>query len=716
MSKKLIIAEKPSLGKNIVSAIGNAKFKNCKNYYESDDYIVTWAFGHLFSLVDIEDYKINKNPEEKKFWKMEDIPCFPENFKFELKKDQRTQKTDYGVSNQYSIICKLISRNDVDSIINAGDSDREGEIIVRIILQEAKCQKTIYRLWMPDQTSQTINAALKDLPLDTNYDNLANEGLARTYIDWLYGVNLTRYATLKCHSLMRVGRIVSPIVEAIYEKEMEIRAFVPRKYFSIISKEKTKDFEIALTSSKRFEENEKDKAIDYCNLLNSQIATVKNIKKEEKIIAPGKLYSLSKLQGVLGKRFKMTPKKSLEIIQNLYEKGFVTYPRTNTEYLATNEKGKFSKIIDNIKSMGYDVTFKDSKYIFDDSKIESHSAICPTFNIPKKTDLNEDEYKIYQTIFKRFAAVFCNEPFKVEHTEITIGIGDTEDIIIKGDITITPGWSKYDEYTGKEKELPPFEIGETIAINFKPEEKKDTPPDRYTTDSFYKYLKNPFKKEEATDEEEYKAIFSGVELGTEATRTGIIDNAISSGYISLKQNKYYLEPGGEKYIEKLRTIKVLMSKNKTAQLGMILKDVFKNKKTIDEAVKLTEGEISALIDQSKSIQIENDYKELICPICSSVVKTYEKGYACSKYGKGCTFLIPKQFAQKYITRQEIQNLLTNKQTNIIKGFIGKNGTPFDAKLILDDNFKVQYVLKENIKDEEKEQKKKKTKKDSSKNT
>ena len=168
-------------------------------------------------------------------------------------------------------------------------SDREGEIIVRIILQQAKCTKPVLRLWMPDQTSQTINEALKNLPPDSDYDNLANEGLARTYIDWLYGVNLTRYATLKCHSLMRVGRIVSPIVEAIYEREMEIRAFVPRKYYSIVSKELTKDCEISLTSATKFEENDKEKAIEYCNLLNNQIAKVKNIEKEEKIIPSPKL-------------------------------------------------------------------------------------------------------------------------------------------------------------------------------------------------------------------------------------------------------------------------------------------------------------------------------------------------------------------------------------------------------------------------------------------
>lgn len=695
MPKKLIIAEKPSLGKNIISAIGSKTFKNNKNFYENDEYVVTWAFGHLFSLVDVEDY-LGEGEEKPKYWTMSNIPCYPESFKFQLKKNHNTGKTDAGVEKQYKTIENLINRNDVESVINAGDSDREGEIIVRLILNNAKCSKPVYRLWMPDQTSQTINEGLKELKLDDEYNNLANEGLARTYIDWLYGVNLTRYATLRCKTLMRVGRIVSPIVEAIYDREMEIRAFVPKKYFSITSKENTKDCEIVLTSEKKFNEDEKEAAKEYAKLLNEQVSVVKDIKREEKIIPPGKLYSLSTLQGTLGKKFKMTPKKSLEVIQGLYEKGFVTYPRTNTEYLATNEKGKFSKIVSNIKTLGYDIVFKDYKSIFDDSKIESHSAICPTFNIPKKINLSEDEYKVYQTIFKRFVAVFTNEPFKVDHTEITVGIGDIEDIVIKGDVVITPGWSKYDEYSGKEKPLPDFVIGDIINTSFKPEEKKDTPPSRYTTDTFYKYLKNPFRKEDATDDEEYKAIFSGVELGTEATRTGIIDNAISSGYISLKQNKYYLESGGERYINLLNKINILMTKNKTAQLGMVLKDVYRGEKTIDEAVKLTESEISELLKQSETVKINIESRELICPKCHRKMKSYDKGYACLGYPKDCDFVMPKMLAGKILPKNEMANLFDNKETNIISGLMGKNGQYFEAKITLDKDFKIKYILKEEL--------------------
>ena len=226
MSKYVIIAEKPSLARNIISAIGSDGFKKATGYYESPSYIVTWAFGHLFSLADMNDYLDDGTPDAKRPWNLEDLPFFPKKFQFVLRKEK-------GVKEQFNTICSLIKRADVSVVVNAGDSDREGEIIVRIILKYADCKKEVYRLWLPDQTAQTIKTALGNLPSDKDYDNLANEGYARTFIDWLYGVNLTRYTTVRCGNLLRVGRVISPIVQAIYEREMEIRNFVPEKYFSV---------------------------------------------------------------------------------------------------------------------------------------------------------------------------------------------------------------------------------------------------------------------------------------------------------------------------------------------------------------------------------------------------------------------------------------------------------------------------------------------------
>ena len=222
---QLIIAEKPSLARNIVAGIG--KMDKQDGFYINSDYIVTWAFGHLFSLVDIEAYTGSDDTR----WTLDNLPCFPDKFRFELKKADGKKTVDSGVRKQFKIIEALANRKDVDTIVNAGDADREGEIIVRLCVENAlKSEKAQKRLWLPDQTPETVRRALAEMKDESEYDSLAAEGLARMYIDWLYGVNLTRYATIKSGKLLRVGRVIVPIVKAIYDRDMDIRNFKPEKY------------------------------------------------------------------------------------------------------------------------------------------------------------------------------------------------------------------------------------------------------------------------------------------------------------------------------------------------------------------------------------------------------------------------------------------------------------------------------------------------------
>ncbi len=271
------------------------------------------------------------------------------------------------------------------------------EIIVRLCVENAlQTNKKFVRLWLPDQTEETVKEALKNMKDEKEYDSLANEGFARTYIDWLYGVNLTRYATLKTGTLLRVGRVIIPIVKAIYDRDLQIRNFIPDIYYGINSKEITNGEEIELNSKKKFDKNEIDSANKLCDEYNKEKAIVveKKVKKDK--LDPGKLYSLSKLQNILGKKYKMSMDKSLSIVQKLYEEGYLTYPRTNSEYLATNEKDKIKKIINNLIELKYPIEFKDKKTIFDDSKIESHSALTPTYKIPKLSTLSDDEKIVYK--------------------------------------------------------------------------------------------------------------------------------------------------------------------------------------------------------------------------------------------------------------------------------------------------------------------------------
>lgn len=509
------------------------------------NYIITWAFGHLFSLCDIEDYA----PNDKGHWTLDNIPCFPENFEFKLKKD-RQNREDSGVKKQFETIKMLINRDDVDTVVNAGDSDREGEIIVRTCVSKAWSKKKNFkRLWLPDQTPETIKAALSEMKDESEYDNLANEGYARTFMDWLYGVNLTRYATLKTGTLLRVGRVIVPIVKAIYDRDMAIRNFSPDIYYGVSSKELTGGEEIELTSREKFDKNDIKKAQELCDKYNAQKAIVTGKKTKKDSLKPGKLYSLTKLQNALGKKYKMPMEESLKVLQGLYEKGYVTYPRTNSEYLAEAEKDKIKMILDGVKKLGYPVELKTGKTIFDDSKIEAHSALTPTYKIPKKEDLSDSEQKVYGAVMRRFVAVFCSEECEVQKQEIKISVGDLEEFSLKGTVILKQGWTKYDDYAKKDKILPKLEKGDEVNISFKPIEKETNPPKHYTIETLNNYLKNPFREdkkniENEDDREEYRAIFEGLELGTEATRTGIIDNAIKSGYIALKKDVYTILPGG----------------------------------------------------------------------------------------------------------------------------------------------------------------------------
>ena len=705
---KLIIAEKPSLARNIVAGI-DATMKKANGYYEGGDYIVTWAFGHLFSLCDIEEY--GENPSANARWTIDNLPCFPSEFKFRIKKDA-SKHIDAGAQKQFEVIKRLCLRGDVDTIVNAGDADREGEIIVRLCVSHAMggdVNKRFVRLWLPDQTPETVAAALADMKDESEYQRLADEGFARTYIDWLYGVNLTRYATLKTGKLLRIGRVIIPIVKAIYDRDMAIRNFVPDIYYGIVSKEETAGEIIELVSKKKFEKNELDKAKALCDEYNACKAVVVEKKRKKDTLSPGKLYSLSKLQNMLGKKYKMSMTESLEIIQRLYENGYVTYPRTNSEYLATAEKDKIKKILANVAKLGYPVTFKDKKTIFDDSKIESHSALTPTYKIPSKESLSERESIVYSAIMKRFVAVFCAEDCIVDKTEIKIDVGGLETFVLKGTVIVTPGWTKYDEFTKQDKILPNLKKGDEVNIAFAPKEKETSPPKRYTIETLNNYLKNPFREEQSAaseaektdkeaenDEEDYRAIFEGLELGTEATRTGIIDNAKNSGYIELKKDTYSILPDGEYLIKSLIRLKISMDKYKTSEMGRALKKVYNGKITVAESVALAEREIDGIFNRPKDPpETDKDtgfFGDVVgkCPLCGKDVVRYKTGYSCSGYKEGCEFSVYGFICRRVISKVNMEMLLATKRTSRIKGFISKTGKPFDAYLKLEENGKVVF--------------------------
>lgn len=392
----------------------------------------------------------------------------------------------------------------------------------------------------------------------------------------------------------------------------------------------------------------------------------------------------------------MSLSDTLSVVQSLYEKGFVTYPRTNTEYLAEAEKDKISKILSLLKNKGYSVEFKDKKSIFDDTKIESHSALTPTLKLPDTDDLSAQEQNVYNEILNRFLAVFCSVPCEVDRTTIIVSVGDYEDFTLKGDIYVRKGFLMYDAREIKDKVLPELAEGDIVNIRFVPKEKKTTPPKPYTTETLNNYLKNPFRdKKECTPEDEYKAVFEGLELGTEATRAGIIDNALKSRYISLKNNVYHIDDKGRFLIQAAAKLDIIMDKQKTAELGAALKRVYRGEISVAECVRIAECEITEIFQNQSSAEEINTYQEASeiigkCPRCGSDVTERKKGFFCCN--RDCGFALWKddkyfKAIGKKLTQAAVKSFLS-KGCVKLKGLTSRKGTKYDAVIRAD--FTGQY--------------------------
>lgn len=715
MSKALIICEKPSLAKNVLNAL-DPGYPNDKKFvfhrddgvYEGHDYLISYCFGHLFELYSIDDYKYGPRhkKDERDPWTVKNLPFVPDQFQYYYKRNKGT--VDAGVRKQFQNLKKLISRSDVDEIIHCGDADREGELIVRNVLDKANCKKPVYRLWLPEQTPKSILSALNNLKPDSEYNLLAEEGYARTYMDWLYGINLTRYATLckgQYGKLVRVGRVVVPIVKAIYDRDMEIKDFRSEPFYSSVHDDVKGGVKYSLATKEHLKDRaDADKQTDELN--TSGPLTVINVETKTVKSAPPRLFSLSKLQGTLSKKYKMSLKESMSLIQGLYEKGLLSYPRTNTEYLAEEEKDKAREICDVLQKHGYKVTFRDDKRIFDDSKIESHSALIPTYEYPKS--LTDAEEKVYDTVQNRFCAVFCSEDCILEKTKVTFKAGTGKTFTLSGTVVKQKGYLQYDG-TPKGKEIPAFTEGEQIVPHFVTQEGKTAPPPHYSAESLMNFLKNPYKDElkagntsdNEMSDEDYKAMFDGVEIGTEATRTGIIDNAKKSKYIAETKGVFTILPDGEDLIHTLDKLGIDLYKNKSVELSKLLKEVGRGEKTVSDAVELCRQELSEDI-KPENVKSKGDYtmaKEKIgtCPLCGKDVYQNDFKVYCEdsfyKDGKvqGCKFQFFRAVGPRdnrtSLTDQEIQDIIQNERTSS-KVTIHKKNKPnetFDCFLKFDGN-------------------------------
>lgn len=692
---KLILAEKPSVAKTIASFL-DAKTKH-DGYFEGNGYIITYAVGHLVGLYDMKDYDKDKYSGS---WKIDNFPFIPiDKFKF---------KVDYSKKKQFDIVKSLLYRNDIEYVINATDNDREGELISFLIFLLSKNKKPIKRILVNEWTPEDITRGMNNLKDNSEMRNLQAAGYTRLITDWLIGINFTSVATLKYGNgkLLNIGRVILPTVKLIYDRDMEIINFIPKTYYEIEGTFKSKNGEYK-GKYIRGKESKFDDLKEVNKIIND-IKSDKGLVSDKKITiskeyAP-KLFSLTSLQGYITSKYSnFTSDKVLSICQSLYEGkgkgGYITYPRTDSIYLEESLTSKVSQTLEKLKSgLPYEnkVKFTKSKRIFDSSKVDSHSAIIPTYIIPNK--LSSDEQIVYNAIKDRFISNFM-PPAEYENTEIKTTV-DNHVFITKGKVLKHKG---YLEVYNKEEKcdlLPMVSINDSVDIlNIKPLTKQTTPPKPYTEDTLLKAMKNCGKNVSEDD----TTVLSGYSIGTSATRADVLKKILQVGYVGKKGKSYFISDLGKNLVE-MFPVKELFDIDYTGKLEKSLSDIQKGNYTrkeylshimnfIVQNVELIKNDTQKNISTQKysfkgkytSNSNVTDKKESLgkCPICQNDVFEISKGYICNNY-KECKFGIWKDdkflnYYNKKPNKTMVKSILKNGFAKV-KSLTSKKGNKFDAIL------------------------------------
>lgn len=684
--KTLIIEEKPSLGKTVAAALGVKKIE--KGYMESENIVISWVIGHIFSLKNIDEYEESKNyPKNEKgklIWDKIPLPFVPK-FSFKISKEKKEQ---------FEILQKLMKREDINEIVHCGDAGREGQIIIDLLLMYVKNKKNVTRLWLPDQTDESIRRAYKNRENNntSKYVKLHNEGLGRLYIDWLLGVNTTILATNKSGELLKIGRVKVPVVEKIYSRDMEIKNFVPEKYYIIESDLNN----IKLQCKDKFLKDDYEKAKEIATKLNQFEAKVIDISEKEIKKQPKKLFSMTSLQKEVNNKYKMPLKEITDILQKLYEEKYITYPRTNTEYLAEEERNKVKEIIENFNDENLE--FNSNSKLFNNKYIEDHSAIIPTTKIP--ISLEEKEKIIYDTIRKRFFSNFTKEECIVSETTLEIKVG-TELFKLKGAVIKQLGFMKYEPQKIVDN-LPNLRKNEEFKVCFEVIDKMTTPPNKMTISTLLSYLENPFVEELKSDksileeynsdDEKYKNILKGCEIGTGATREPIITECINMNYISLDGTILSIEEKGITYIEILKKMKIDMFRDKSVKVSENLKKIYKDELTIKDVINIEVENLKEMIESAKTIEAVKKYKTVVDNNLDEIgiynnqeIYKIETKNGIMYASKNKDFIIFENSkimgCDVKITETKVKSLIQNKKT--IFNLTNKKGKKYKGFVVLD---------------------------------
>lgn len=706
MSKSLIIAEKPSVARNIAEALNIKSRKD--GFIEGQDYIVTWAFGHLLQLYDAKDYD-----ESMISWRMERFPFIPQEFKYKIKCDNyKRAMVDKGAEKQINIIGNLAEREDVHQIISATDFDREGQVISDELFMHLSINKPIYRLLLNEWTEEEVKKGMKNLKLNKEMQCLQDAGIGRQWADWVIGINLTSVTTLryggvgKERKTLNIGRVLLPTLKIIYDRDKEIENFEATSYYKLVSTFKNKEnleFESLYyeNNSEKFEEKQ---YLDHIiTLLEGKYGVVVDKEMERKKEYPQPLFNLSNLQGYITSKYKgWTSDKVLKVAQSLYEKKYITYPRTASVVLEESLVDKVEKVLNTLKKgLDYEqeIKFIRSKRVFDNSKVESHSAIIPTYVIPK--GLSSDELNVYNAIKNRFIMQFMPVA-EFEETKITLKVMDENipgEFIAKGRVEIIKGWRVVENIETKDTILPLVEKGEVLEItDSKVNKVTKKPPKHHTEKTLLRVMETCGKeyKEEKDDdetnsEEMMNSILSGFSIGTPATRAETIKKLKDIGYITAKGKSLITTELGRTIVE-IFPVKELLDLEYTGKLEKTLADIergkFKKSDFLDLIFTFTKESVEKIKNDESMlhkfiVEVPEGAEEIgKCPICGNTVIETSRNFGCNNWKNGCKFVIWKD--DKYITsfgkmvsKDMVKLLLKNGKVGF-RNLKSKKGNTFSA--------------------------------------
>jgi len=688
MANNLVIAEKPSVAQSIAKVLGCTDKQD--GYLSGGGYLVSWCVGHLVELAEPETYD-----SKYETWKKEDLPIIPDVFRYQVTAATRKQ---------FKVLKDLLHRDDVDCVTNACDAGREGELIFRLVYDEAKCNKPMKRLWISSMEDEAIRDGFAGLKDGQEYDRLYEAALCRERADWIVGINATRLFSSLYGQTLNVGRVMTPTLALTVAREAEIRAFRPEDFYTVILKTSIGDL-----GSKRFSDRDEAKTLLTKCMLAGKITITKAEKKEKQEKAPA-LFDLTTLQREANKRLGFTAQQTLDYTQSLYEKKLVSYPRTDSRYLTDDMESTLPNLIAKAEKVsGLKPTeVQDHHCVINSKKVTDHHAIIPTASVDK-ADLSElptGEREVLRLIATRLLEAVSSPCIYAE--AVLEGERENERFGAKGKAVIDAGWKGVAKISEKKKDNPDdTPLGDISSLHEGDEIKiiqsgvkagKTTPPKSYTEDMLLSAMEKA-GSDETPDEAERKG------LGTPATRAGIIEKLVRIGFIERKGDKKtkYLVPThkGEMLITVIP--EAIQSASMTAEWEQKLLEVEKESYSADQFMDEIEDMVRDLVD---TYEIVPDAEVLMkpayaplgkCPHCGSDVIEKSKGFFCEN--KDCKFALWKDnrffdSLSKKLTKQVAEQLLSRGRAKLKKCRSVKTGKTYDTTVVLSvsDNGTPQFTL------------------------